>query len=135
MSDKKTQPERSSAIEPAEVEVGHRHRNALGGGAQPKEGGVDDDGIEQSIYVGMGLMSKDTTDDSWGSSVWQRNQERSRKAAAKVSLDRTRAASEMPNLRDPEAEGYYFLTEEEEVSSQTYAAIAAGMFAATLVIG
>jgi hypothetical protein len=134
MSKKKEPVLRSSAIEPAEVEVGHRHRNPATSDIATNAEGNDESGQKESLYVGMGLMHKDTTDDAWKSSIWQKSRDRSRQASTKVSLERT-AEDAVPTLREKyQDENYYFLTEEEEISDSTYISVVLGAFGVSLVI-
>jgi hypothetical protein len=134
MSNKEDPPQRSSAVDPAEVEVGYRHRDKLKSGAKPKGDDADDNGAEESLYVGMGLMRRDTTDDAWRSSVWQKNREHSRNAATRVRLDRT-GEDTIPTLRDKyQDQNYYFLTEEEDISDGIYITVVLAVFGITLGI-
>lgn len=134
MSSKEDPIHRSAAIEPAEVEVGHRHRDPRTSDIGTDEDGSDEPGKDKSLYVGMGLMHKDTTDDAWKSTVWQNNSDRSRKAGTKVNLDRDGNDS-VPTLREKyQDQSYYFLTEEEEISDSAYISVIVAVFGVSLVI-
>ena len=131
MSEKDLLRDISTGIEPAEVEVGHRHRKE-GGQFRSNDGAMSRDGVENSMYVGLGLMSHDTTDDAYKESVWQKDRISSRNASKKNRVQ-GRGDPNMPFSRDElSEEGYYFLTEEEEVSSKMYFAVVAGVFAVTI---
>jgi hypothetical protein len=134
MSEKDLHRNSSAEIEPAEVEVGHRHRKDGSNQLRQAQEGVDQNDDERSMYVGLGLMSKDTTDDGWKESVWQEDRISSRNASQKNRI-KDKERQEMPLSRDELGDDdYYFLTEEEEVSGGVYLAVVGGVFVTTLIL-
>ena len=125
----------SSAIEPAEVEVGYRHRKSSGNSLEPHKENSNQDNKDSSHYVELGLMSHDTTDDGYEESIWNGDGGRSR-GVRKASTHQLKPPGQDANLpfsRDElSEEGYYFLTEEEQISNKMYFAVAAAVFGITL---